>query len=133
MSGNWYKPGDWWIYCDSCGKKIRASESKHRWDGLIVCADDWETRHPQDFVKAVPDKQSVPFSRPEPADTFIVGICTIPGQSSFASVGVAGCMIAGQTWGFNTGQELIDAMICTPTSRLPIADMGSADCATIGN
>lgn len=43
--------------CDVCGFKYRASELKLRWDGLRVCAEDFERRHPQEFVRAVrPDK-----------------------------------------------------------------------------
>jgi hypothetical protein len=64
MSGWTYDSGQFNLYCDVCKKKIKASDAKHRWDGLIVCPDDWEQRHPQDFVKAKIDKISVPFSRP---------------------------------------------------------------------
>jgi len=71
MSKKWtYKSGDWWLLCDVCSKKIKASESKKRWDGFIVCAEDFEHRHPQDFVRARADKISVPYTRPQPIDTF---------------------------------------------------------------
>ena len=66
-----YIPGDFWRICDSCGFKKRASETRKRWDGLIVCADDWEPRHPQDFVKGKADWQNVPNPRLEPVNTFI--------------------------------------------------------------
>lgn len=73
MSRGWqYKSGDWWITCDVCSRQILASESKERWDGFRVCKDDWEPRHPQDFIKTKLDKITVPFSRPEPEDTFQV-------------------------------------------------------------
>jgi len=61
---NYFQSGSWNLYCDVCSKKIKASEAKQRWDGFIVCAEDWEPRHPQDFVKAKVDKISVPFARP---------------------------------------------------------------------
>jgi hypothetical protein len=64
MSGWTYDSGQFNLYCDVCKKKIKANEAKHRWDGLIVCPDDWEMRQPQDFIKAKIDKISVPFSRP---------------------------------------------------------------------
>ena len=48
---NYYKPGDWSVTCDSCGKKMKASHSKHRWDGFIVCNQCWEPRHSHDFIK----------------------------------------------------------------------------------
>lgn len=66
MSKGWsYVSGDWWITCDSCGKKIKASESRKRWDGFIVCPDDYEERQPLDFIRARVDKISVPFTRPK--------------------------------------------------------------------
>ncbi len=71
---NQYKPGDWNLICDVCGTKIKASESKRRWDGLLVCKRDFEFRHPQDFLRAKTDKISVPFSRSEPADKFGSGV-----------------------------------------------------------
>lgn len=68
--------GDWNVICDQCGVKRKASQVTKRWDGLMVCKTEvrpgcFEHRHPQDFVRTVIDNQSVPFTRPEPADTFI--------------------------------------------------------------
>ncbi len=72
MSKGWqYKSGDWWVTCDVCSKQTRASDIRHRWDGLLVCEDDFELRHPQDFIKHKAEKISVPFSRPEPPDQFV--------------------------------------------------------------
>ena len=51
-----FNPGDNWVECAVCGMDIYASESKTRWDGVIVCPEDWEPRHPQDFVRARKDK-----------------------------------------------------------------------------
>lgn len=72
MPRNYYVSGGWNVICDSCGKKIKASEAKQRWDGLIVCPADFEMRQPQDFVKARQDKITVPFTRPRPTDVFIL-------------------------------------------------------------
>lgn len=66
-----YIPGDFWRICDECGFKYRASQTFKRWDGLIVCRADWETRHPQDFVRGRKDIQNVPNPRPEPAEVFV--------------------------------------------------------------
>lgn len=72
MAGDWtYKPGQWWIICDVCGKKIKSGDAKQRWDGFVVCPSDFEQRHPQDFVKARQDKISVSFTRPRPQDVFV--------------------------------------------------------------
>ena len=67
---NYYISGEWNLICDVCGKKIKSGKSRHRWDGFVVCEDDWEERQPQDFVRARQDKISVPFTRPRPLDSF---------------------------------------------------------------
>jgi hypothetical protein len=67
-----YKHGDFNRICDRSGFKVKASETRREWTGRIVRVEDWEPRHPQDFVRARPDHQSVAFPRPEPAsDTFL--------------------------------------------------------------
>ena len=66
-----YIPGDYLMVCDRCGFTIRSSEARKTWDGLMVCAADYESRHPQDFVRGQEDKQSVPEPRPRPEDVFI--------------------------------------------------------------
>lgn len=64
--------GDWNALCDSCGRKFKASSLQKRWDGLIVCSEDWEQRHPQDLLRVQREQISVPWSRPYPAqDTFL--------------------------------------------------------------
>ena len=90
----YYIPGSWNVICDSCGKKIKASEAKQRWDGLIVCLEDFEMRQPQDFVKARADKITVPFTRPRPTDVF-VAVCSSWGVNAFADIGEADCAQVG--------------------------------------
>ena len=70
MSRNHYVSGQWNIICDICSAKIKAGQAKKRWDGFIVCPKDYESRHPQDFVKARQDKISVPFTRPIPTEIY---------------------------------------------------------------
>lgn len=70
MAKNYYVSGEWNLICDVCSKKIKAHDAKQRWDGLVVCPDDFEHRHPQDYVKAKIDKITVPFTRPIPPLTF---------------------------------------------------------------
>ena len=66
MAKNYFLSGAWNTTCDVCSKKIKASEARQRWDGLIVCPSDFEHRHEQDYVKARTDKITVPFTRPIP-------------------------------------------------------------------
>lgn len=63
--------GQWNAVCDVCAQKYKSSEMRKRWDGLMVCPRDWEPRHPQDFLRSVPDHQAVPWSRPETPDVFV--------------------------------------------------------------
>lgn len=104
MSKDWnYKSGDYWVICDVCGKKIKASHAKHRWDGFIVCDKDFEHRHSQDFIKVRQDKITVPFQRPRPADIFTsvsyqgsTLTCTPMSKFAIPSIGIAGCATAGK-------------------------------------
>ncbi len=69
--GNYYKDADWNAICDVCGNKLKASELRQRWDGFMVCMEDWELRNPQDLMKPPPPDRPIPWSRPEAADQFI--------------------------------------------------------------
>lgn len=71
-----YLPGDHWMACDVCGFNFRSSQMRMRWDRLWVCQKDYETRHPQDFVRGKRDDQRVPVSRPEPEDVFLTSAVT---------------------------------------------------------
>ena len=46
-----YKSGSHLSNCYRCGFTFRAEELRKTWDGLWVCEDDWESRHPQDFLR----------------------------------------------------------------------------------
>lgn len=79
-----YVPGDFKRICDVCGFVYRASETRKRWDGLIVCMADFEQRHPQDFVRGRKDRQNVPDPRPEPVDNIIGPLQTVTTAASLA-------------------------------------------------
>ena len=63
--------GDWNAICDICGLKFKASQLYKNWKQQMVCEKDFETRHPQDFIRGVPDQQELPFTRPETTDTYV--------------------------------------------------------------
>lgn len=65
---NSYMHGSWNVICDVCGFKFKSDDIKERWDGLQVCKDDWEIRHPLDFERGVADDPSVPYTRPDSAE-----------------------------------------------------------------
>lgn len=92
---NYLALGNWNALCDVCGRKYKASELKRRWDGLMTCSEDYETRHPSDFIKVPTEKITVPWSRPEPTDTFVSHVCTMPGSTAYAEYAMADCAITG--------------------------------------
>jgi len=65
---DYYAPGQWNAICDRCGFKFKSGELRLEWDNLRVCKACWEPRQPQDFVRGVKDKQTPPWTRPEPTD-----------------------------------------------------------------
>lgn len=84
-------PGNWKTVCDVCDFWFPSSDLRKRWDGLMVCQKDWETRHPQDLIKIRGEKAVPSFVRKDPPDQFI-NTCTIEGSSGYVGLGTAGCM-----------------------------------------
>lgn len=73
-----YEPGNHWVQCDRCAAAIRSEDARITWDNLIVCPDDWEIRHPQDFVRGrYDDIQAREPRRSESADVFVVSEAVI--------------------------------------------------------
>jgi hypothetical protein len=89
------------------------------WQGLMVCSEDWEPRHPQDFLRTRPERGGVPISRPEPEDINILTTCDFWSSSPMADFGTADCMTVG-------GNTSIDLLIETygASSRAGIAIAG---------
>ena len=64
-----YVHGSHNVICDRSGFKIKAGQTRLEWNGSRVRLEDWERRHPQDFLRAVPDHQAVDDPRPGATDT----------------------------------------------------------------
>lgn len=86
-----YDAGNNWVTCDRCGFVVYAAEALHTWDGLVVCEEDYEPRHEQDFVRSRKDKISADVVRPVPTD--VDGSPTV--RSAISGVAVAGQAMAG--------------------------------------
>jgi hypothetical protein len=84
--------GDWNATCYICGRKFKASQLRKHWRGYWVCEVDWEPRHPQDFVRAVPDVQTVPWAQ-DPADVLLPQ-CTLLGQCDISDYAVSDCAVS---------------------------------------
>jgi len=54
--------------CDASGFKVPLSNLVRQWDGAMVDRRFVDRRNPQDFVRGVPDRQDLPYSRPEGPD-----------------------------------------------------------------
>lgn len=89
---DFYASGEWNVACSMCGRKRKSSEVVKNWQGDWRCPEHNEERHPQDFVRAVPDDMSVPFAQPE-SETF-AAFCTPNGTTAIANFAVADCAIA---------------------------------------
>ena len=63
--------------------------------GYFVCPEHWEPRHPQDFVRPVPDNMSVPWAQ-DMSDTFTGPNCTLMGISAVPNWAIPDCMIPGK-------------------------------------
>ncbi len=64
-----YAKGQWKVECDRCGFDYKSGQLRKEWQGLMTCYGPGtngchEDRHPQDFVRAKPDRQAVAWTRP---------------------------------------------------------------------
>ena len=111
-----YRPGDFYRICDQTGFKVRASQTKKQWNGLIVRKESREARHPQDLVKGVADYQAVPEPRPRPLPTYadINSIITAFSPAGLFSVEVE------SSYGFKTGDQISSVLDNTDTFRTTI-------------
>lgn len=91
--------GDWNAVCGQCGRKRKASTMRMLpagvpGAGFYVCfPEHWDARHPQEFVRSVPDDMSVPWAQP-PVNSF-VPVCTPNGISAVPGQIQPGCVIPG--------------------------------------
>jgi hypothetical protein len=53
------------------GFKVKLSALVRQWDGEMVDRRFVDRRNPQDFVRGVPDRQDLPYARPETPDVFV--------------------------------------------------------------
>jgi len=74
--------------CDRCGQQYKFQRLKKEWNGLYVCPECYEPKHPQlDPPHHNADAQALPWSRPareEPMTVFVGA----PGDSAFTSTGM---------------------------------------------
>jgi len=105
---NRHRIGDYLIVDDESGLTIYASQARKLWDGTMRHFKSYETRHPQEFVRAKSDPKPLMDVRPRPAsplpfngDLIFVGNTTVPAPVGPAThlydVGI-GEMVVGQSF-----------------------------------
>lgn len=107
MKTTWWKQSSWDAICDSCGLKFKADQLRLRWDGLMVCDADWETRHPQDLIRPIPDQPAPPWTRPDVDPTYWAQICTPEGRQAIPGYAIPGCAIPSLVNGYGPSPEFI--------------------------
>lgn len=60
-----YNLGSHLVRCDRSGKIYDAENTRKEWTGLIVGKDEWEPRHPQEFVRGIREDIAVRDARPK--------------------------------------------------------------------
>ncbi len=58
-----------YMHCDR--SNFRTDELKTEWSGMMVRPEDYEERHPQDFVRATPGQKDIGPQNPEANDTWV--------------------------------------------------------------
>ena len=58
-------------YLHSDRTNFRVDELKTEWTGMMVAPEEWEPRHPQEFVKTRGGEREYGPQNPEPDNTFI--------------------------------------------------------------
>jgi hypothetical protein len=131
MPNNYFKSGEWNVYCMVCNRKIKSGIALKRWDGLIVCPDDYENRHPMDFLRARQERISVPFTSDTSFTSFVgptypdYPFCTQEGASGVSGYAVAGCMRPGL--GFPNGLPVPQPEIPDEATFIPIVFMSGGN------
>ena len=113
-------PGNWKVACDVCDFWFPSSDIQMRWDGLIVCPKDYETRHEQTLYNYKPHTSVPSFVRKDPEDEFVF-VCDFISNQARAEYGTAGCATVGR---FEL--DLSDE-IATASANMAVASVAIAD------
>jgi hypothetical protein len=57
--------------CQQSGFRVPPRQLSRQWNGILARREDYDDRHPQEFLKGAPERRGVPVPRPEQADAFI--------------------------------------------------------------
>lgn len=65
------EPGQYLVTCDRTGFRVLNTQIRREWTGALVWERVYESRHPQDFLRGIPDRMGVPFARPKTDPVFL--------------------------------------------------------------
>jgi hypothetical protein len=71
-----------YVRCDNTGLRILSGDVRKQWDGLLVWKEQFDERHPQEFVRGVVDNFAVRDARPESPDFVTLASVTVPFTST---------------------------------------------------
>lgn len=109
--------GSWNIACAECGRKRKNTDVRRLppgvpGAGLYVCyPEHWNARHPQEFVRGIPDRPAAPFVQLQ-TDEFLP-VCDLLGISSVSDYAVADCSICDMPYLGEDPDTLPDALLLT--------------------
>jgi hypothetical protein len=127
--GTW-RQGDHLVTDDVTGFTIFASESQKQWDGAITHNRNFETRHPQDLIRARRERPGVPNARPQPPDTFIGPLTTtVTAAAAAGSVSLS----VESTVRMEVGDALTISLDTGDTFRALILTIDSAETLTLAS
>jgi hypothetical protein len=71
-----------YVRCDNTGLRVLSGDVRKQWDGLLVWKEQFDERHPQEFVRGVVDNFAVRDARPESPDFVTLASVTVPFTST---------------------------------------------------
>ena len=76
------------VICDRCGYQYPYLTLQKEWNGLLVCEECYEPKHPQlDPPYSRPDPEALQNPRPDRIEPLVVSV-GFPNPTSFTSVGM---------------------------------------------
>jgi hypothetical protein len=126
-NSDYLRLGEWNAECFKCGRKFKASMLRKQWQGGYVCLEHWEPRHPQDFVRGIPDNPAPPWLQPIAHEIF-AAFCTRGGMQAIPGLATPGCAIPG----LNQHLTFAEYGFCSITGGQSRAGFAEASCWTVG-
>ena len=90
---SFFKLGSWNAICDVCGFQYKAEELRKNWKGLYVCSKDFESRHPQEYLRVSKETTGVSWAQYDLTDTPY--FCYIWDNSNYVGMATVGCAVVG--------------------------------------